>query len=255
MGTTTNLGIEVPDVGADNNTWGTILVTQTFAGLDAIFKSDGAGTSVGLNVGSGKTLALAGTGTVTGTLGCSGGTLVLPAATTPAQTAEGSVVWDSDSDLLTIGTGAARKTMVDTDSSQTLTNKTLTTPVFSGVPTGTVTAATFTPTIGGTASTNVGSSSLQAAWYQRVGNVVSGGVTFFLTASSAAAVTVSISLPVASNFSTIYQAAGSVWAEGSATLVHGRLVGSSANDDLVVRYTPGDTTLHEVSVLFSYVVI
>ena len=40
-------------------------------------------------------------------------TLILPTSTTPAQTAEGSVVWDSDDDVLTIGTGAARKTLVN----------------------------------------------------------------------------------------------------------------------------------------------
>lgn len=59
-------------------------------------------------------------------------TLVLPGATSPAQTAEGSVVWDTNDDLLTVGTGAGRKTMVDLDSSQTLTNKTLTSPTVSG---------------------------------------------------------------------------------------------------------------------------
>lgn len=59
------------------------------------------------------------------TINAGGGTLVLPAATTPAQTAEGSIVWDSDSDLLTVGTGTARKTLADTDSSQDLTNKTV----------------------------------------------------------------------------------------------------------------------------------
>jgi hypothetical protein len=54
--------------------------------------------------------------------------LVLPTAAVPAQTAEGSVVWNSNDDLLTVGTGAARKTMVDTDSNQSLSTKTLTTP-------------------------------------------------------------------------------------------------------------------------------
>ncbi len=44
-----------------------------------------------------------------------GGTLTpatfdFPAATSPAQTAEGRAVWDSDDDLLTIGDGASRKT-------------------------------------------------------------------------------------------------------------------------------------------------
>lgn len=51
--------------------------------------------------------------------------LLLPLATSPAQTAEGSLVWDSDSDLLTVGDGAARKTMVDLAGTQTLINKTI----------------------------------------------------------------------------------------------------------------------------------
>ncbi len=41
-------------------------------------------------------------------------TLILPGATTPAQTAEGSVVWDTDNDQLTIGDGTSRKTLLDT---------------------------------------------------------------------------------------------------------------------------------------------
>lgn len=47
------------------------------------------------------------------------GALVLPAANSPSQTANASIVWDSDDDLLTVGTGATRKTMMDLDSSQT----------------------------------------------------------------------------------------------------------------------------------------
>jgi hypothetical protein len=62
------------------------------------------------------------------TLNAGSGVVVLPGATTPAQTSDGSIVWDTDSDLLTVGTGAGRKTMVDTDSTQTLTNKTLSNP-------------------------------------------------------------------------------------------------------------------------------
>lgn len=38
------------------------------------------------------------------------GALILPVSTTPAQTADGSVVWDSDDDILTIGDGSSRKT-------------------------------------------------------------------------------------------------------------------------------------------------
>jgi hypothetical protein len=54
-------------------------------------------------------------GTLTGqTIDQNASVLILPTAGTPAQTAEGSVVWDSDDDLLTVGSGAGRKTMLDT---------------------------------------------------------------------------------------------------------------------------------------------
>ena len=40
-------------------------------------------------------------------------TLNIPFAVTPAQTAEGQAVWDSDGDRLTVGTGAGRKTLIN----------------------------------------------------------------------------------------------------------------------------------------------
>ena len=68
-------------------------------------------------------------------------TLALPYSSTASQTDIASVVYDTGLGVLTIGTGSGRKILVDTNTSQTLTNKTLTAPsIGNAVLTGTLSA-------------------------------------------------------------------------------------------------------------------
>jgi hypothetical protein len=64
---TTNLQLTKPEVGASTNTWGD-KINANLNSVDAIFSPAGTGTSVGLNVGSGKTLNVDGSLNASGTV-------------------------------------------------------------------------------------------------------------------------------------------------------------------------------------------
>lgn len=114
-------------------------------------------------------------------------------------------------------------------------------------------AGTYTPTLTGVA--NVSSTTSRQATYMRVGNTVTVAGQFDLTPTGVGLVSVGISLPVASNFSTAYQAGGVGHVTGASTGHGGLIEADATNDRVQLDYYDAVGSADTVGYTFTYEVI
>lgn len=137
---------------------------------------------------------------------------------------------------------------------ENLTNRELTTSITTLTTlTDGIASGTSTPTI--TSGANTASTATPTGRYLRVGDQVTFSGTLSVTPTLTATTTVvEISLPVASNFAATSDASGSGTAVGTS-IAPISIIGSIANDRLVVSFTSSGTGAHVVTFNAVYTVI
>lgn len=176
--------------------------------------------------------------------------LASPAASQfPVSDASGNLSWVSSTGTgnIVLATSAALTT-------PTLSTPSIATPSFTGSPTGTITASTYTPTV--TPITNVTTSGNNPATYMRIGNVVTvfGTITIGPTAAGGATTVVSLSLPVSSTFTGTADASGLGQSENSLNLSPW-IAASALSSVVLYSFSSGSTSSAKHHFSFSYQVI
>jgi hypothetical protein len=138
------------------------------------------------------------------------------------------------------------------------TSPTLTTPAFSGTPTGTVTSGTYTPTFTGVANFNTYANA--AGTYIRVGNVVHVSLVADVTATTAAltATQFEVSLPITSNnFSSGSQAfgTGTQYNAGGTAMASAVVASKNGAQVINVFYNAAVNSSQTFVLTFSYRVV
>lgn len=125
--------------------------------------------------------------------------------------------------------------------------------IYNGSPALQVTSGTYTPTL--TNSANLGASTARLCGYTRVGDrvTVTGQLDIDPT-TTATLTTLGISLPVASNFTTVYQAGGAASAIAVADASAG-IQADATNDRVTLQYVCTDVTNHAMTFTFTYTVL
>lgn len=117
---------------------------------------------------------------------------------------------------------------------------------------GLVLSGTYTPTLSNT--TNVAASTARLSSYMRVGDVVTVAGQLDIDPTAGAATLLGISLPIASDFATVYQLGG---VASSTTIVNesAGIEADSTNNRASLKYVAVDTTNHTMTFTFTYQVI